>query len=58
MQWYRRAAEQGLAEAQLNIGLLYYYGYGVATNHREAVSWFREASEGELPEAEYMLALT
>ena len=35
MQWLCNgivAAEQELSEAKLNIGLLYYYGYGVVTN--------------------------
>mgnify|MGYP002623805293 CR=1 FL=1 len=32
----RKAAEQGHAEAQFNLGLMYEYGYGVAKNLQEA----------------------
>ena len=28
LKWYRKATEQGLAEAQLNLGLMYYNGWG------------------------------
>ena len=57
MQWYRKAADGGLAEAQQNVGLLYYYGYGVAENAREAVRWFQMAADQSLAAGEYMLAL-
>jgi TPR repeat protein len=57
MEWYRKAADGGLAEAQQNVGLLYYYGYGVAENAREAVRWFQMAADQSLAAGEYMLAL-
>jgi hypothetical protein len=33
---YRKAADQGLADAQVNLGYLYYLGCGVAKDHVEA----------------------
>jgi hypothetical protein len=33
-------AEQGLAKAQVNLGLLYFIGQGVPQNDAEAVKWF------------------
>jgi TPR repeat protein len=39
------------------VGLLYYYGYGVAENAREAVRWFQMAADQDLAAGEYMLAL-
>jgi len=33
MRWFRKAADQGNADAQANIGDLYYYGHGVAQNY-------------------------
>jgi len=36
---FRRAAEQGIAEAQYNLGFMYLYGYGVAQDDAEAVKW-------------------
>lgn len=38
-------AEQGLAKAQVNLGLLYFNGQGVPQNDAEAVKWFRKAAD-------------
>ena len=40
-----RAAEQGDAKAQYNLGVMYAKGKGVSKNAREAVKWFRLAAE-------------
>ena len=45
MKWYRKAAEQGHANAQCNLGYCYKYGEGVETNKAEAVKWYRKAAE-------------
>jgi TPR repeat protein len=42
---YRRAAETGNAEAQLQLGILYYQGKGVARNLAEAARWYRKAAD-------------
>ena len=41
----RRQAEQGDAEAQFNLGLMYTNGDGVPQDYQEAVSWYRKAAE-------------
>jgi len=38
-------AEAGNADAQFNLGSLYYQGLGVPQDYREAVKWFRKAAE-------------
>jgi len=38
-------AEQGDAEAQFNLGSLYYQGWGVPQDYREAARWLRKAAE-------------
>ena len=43
--WFRKAAEQGDAIAQFNLGLLYYYGDGVPQDYVKAASWYRKAAE-------------
>jgi len=43
--WYRRAAEQGDTDAQLNLGLLYATGRGVPQSYGKAVRWYRMAAE-------------
>ncbi len=42
---WRPLAEQGMAEAQYNLGLMYNNGHGVPKNYAEAVKWFRKAAE-------------
>lgn len=43
--WYRRAAEQGHADAQHNWAICLVYGYGVPVNIQEALYWFRIAAQ-------------
>jgi hypothetical protein len=38
-------AEQGYAQAQYNLGLMYARGSGVAQDDKQAVSWYRKAAE-------------
>ena len=43
--WWRKAAEQGYANAQFNLGLCYDRGNGVTQDVAEAVEWWRKAAE-------------
>jgi hypothetical protein len=45
VQWYRKAAEQGYALGQNNLGVMYRDGRGVARDDALAVSWLRKAAE-------------
>jgi hypothetical protein len=45
VKWYRKAAEQGHANAQYFLGWMYENGRGVAQNDFEAVKWYRKAAE-------------
>ena len=45
VRWYRRAAEQGHAPAQTNLGWMYENGRGVRRDRVEAVRWYRLAAE-------------
>ncbi len=42
---WRPLAEQGDAEAQYNLGLMYYTGKGVPRDYAKAVGWYRKAAE-------------
>ncbi|WP_314252108.1 tetratricopeptide repeat protein, partial [Eikenella halliae] len=55
VRWYRKAAEQGDAEAQFNLGAMYATGRGVRQNYAEAGKWFRQAAEQGYAEAQYNL---
>jgi len=45
VKWYRKAAEQGNAPSQLQLGHMYLEGWGVPKNGAEAEKWFRKAAE-------------
>ena len=55
LEMYRKAAEQGDAEAQCNLGELYANGTGVPQDYAQAVAWYREAAEGGNAQAQYNL---
>lgn len=44
-RWYKKAADQGFAEAQCNLGLRYVAGRGVTHSHAEAARWLRKAAD-------------
>ena len=54
-KWFRRAAEQGYAEAQYNLGRMYDYGQGVPQDQQEAVRWYRLAADQGLAAAQHNL---
>jgi TPR repeat protein len=43
--WYRKAADQGDADAQNNLGPLYAQGKGVSQDQAEAAYWYRKAAD-------------
>ena len=45
VKWYRKAAEQGSAKAQYNLGVMYAEGTGVLKNDAKAVKWYRKAAD-------------
>ena len=52
----RQAAEQGDADAQFYLGVMYASGQGVPEDDAEAVKWYRRAAEqGEKAEAQLSL---
>jgi TPR repeat protein len=47
--WCLKAAAQGNAACEANIGDDYYYGTGVPKDLAQSVAWFRKASDGGDP---------
>ncbi len=41
---YRKAADQGIAEAQVNLGTMYNDGYGVPQDYVQAHMWYNLAA--------------
>ena len=54
---WRPLAEQGLAEAQYELGVLYGNGQGVPQDYVEAEKWYSRAAEQGLAVAQYELGL-
>ncbi len=54
----KKAAEQGDADAQCNLGLCYAFGYGVEKNLSEAVKWWRKAAEQGYAQAQCNLGIS
>ena len=48
--WYRKAAEQGLPDAQCYLGIMYGAGRGVPQDYGQAVFWFQKAAAQGLAE--------
>lgn len=53
----RRLAEHGHREAQTTLGVAYFYGEFVKSDHNEGVRWFRHAAEQRHPTAELYLGI-
>ncbi|MRT92389.1 tetratricopeptide repeat protein [Ancylomarina sp. 16SWW S1-10-2] len=57
LYWFRKSAEQGNADAQFGLGLIYLQGRGVLLDKKEAVCWFKKSAEREDLSAQYRLGL-
>ncbi|HAJ75374.1 MAG TPA: sel1 repeat family protein [Gammaproteobacteria bacterium] len=53
----KRLAEQGIAGAQFNLGLIYRTGDGVPVNDTEAARWWRLAAEQGVAAAQFNLGV-
>jgi predicted aspartyl protease len=54
---YQQLADKGSATAQLNLGIMYTNGQGVAQNYAEAVKWYGLAANQGLAPAQHALAV-
>ena len=48
-------ADQGLAEAQYNLGVMYANSIGVPKDYNEAAKWYRKAADQGFSEAQHNL---
>ena len=55
VKWYRRAATQGYAPAQYNLGCCLETGEGCAIDEDQAEKWYRKAAEQGVKEAQEAL---
>jgi hypothetical protein len=47
------AAEQGIADAEVTLGSLYYHGLGVPQDYPEALRWFQKSADQGDPSGQY-----
>ena len=52
VKWWRKAAEQGHAKAQFDIGLMYARGQGVIKGYKQAAKWMHQAAKQGVAEAQ------
>jgi TPR repeat protein len=57
VKWYRRAADQGDANPQVNLGVMYDNGEGVTQDYAEALKWYRKAAEQGNATGQYNLGV-
>lgn len=57
VDWYTKAAGQGDANAQYNLGIVYAHGDGVAKNEATAVEWYTQAAKQGYADAQYNLGI-
>jgi TPR repeat protein len=43
--WYKKSAEQGNADAQFRVGVMYDNGQGVTEDKKQAFHWYKKAAE-------------
>lgn len=56
VRWFKKAADQGLAKSQSNLGVCYLNGTGVEQDSKTAVEWFSKAAEQGYAFAQIKLA--
>jgi TPR repeat protein len=56
-QWYCKAANQGYAPAQVNLGALYAEGHGVPQDFQEALAWYQKAADQGYSLAQFNLGV-
>lgn len=53
--WHRQLAEEGRADGQFYLGLMYATGRGLPRDYGKAAMWFRKAAEQGYPDARFEL---
>jgi eukaryotic-like serine/threonine-protein kinase len=53
--WFQKAAAQGLAKAQKNLGDMYYFGRGQDKDYKQAMFWYAKAADQKFADAQFRL---
>ena len=55
-EWTKKAAEKGFANAQYNLGWMYFNGLGIRQDYLKAVEWYQKAADQGFDKAQFNLA--
>ena len=58
VSWMKRAAEEGLANWQCNLGCCFFYGFGVDEDRVEGNKWYKKSAEQGNAKAQFNLGLS
>jgi eukaryotic-like serine/threonine-protein kinase len=53
--WFKKAAAQGLAKAQKNLGDMYFFGRGQDKDYKQAMLWYSKAADQNFADAQFRL---
>jgi uncharacterized protein len=56
-RWFQKAADQGNAQAENSLGVMYENGQGVSQDYVAALSWFQKAADQGARTAQFNLGL-
>jgi pentatricopeptide repeat protein len=56
-KWTSKAADQGNAKAEFNLGACYLQGTGIQKNETEAFKWYKKSAMKDVPLAQYNLGV-
>lgn len=56
VDWFQKAAQQGIVKAMYNLAVMYYNGDGMPTDMKAAYTWFEQAANRNHVKAQYKCA--
>ena len=55
LDWFQKAASQGLAKAEKNLGDMYFFGHGIDKDYAQALTWYTKAADQKFADAQFRL---
>ena len=55
IEWWKKAAEKGYAEAEYKLGVCYHFGFGIKKSHKLARYWYEKAANQQHKSAKVAL---
>jgi TPR repeat protein len=57
LNWFEQAAQRGYAPAQVNLAVMYSFGWGTTVNYGKALYWLKMAADQKYPRAYFDLGV-